>query len=82
MDQQTYYVIKPTTHNRKKVSYGDELLLTESQARPLRNSGFISPDKAAAERIGELVREVQALKTGETETADTDTDSNKEDAAQ
>ncbi|ONF43270.1 hypothetical protein BTO32_11330 [Marinobacter lutaoensis] len=82
MDQHTYYVIKPTTHNRKKVSYGDELLLTESQARPLRNGGFISPDKAAAERIGELVREVQALKAGDTETADTDTDSNKEDAAQ
>lgn len=82
MDQQTYYVIKPTTHNRKKVSYGDALLLTESQARPLRNGGFISPDKAAAERIGELVREVQALKAGDTETADTDTDSHKEDAAQ
>jgi hypothetical protein len=48
MQTEKYYVIKPTTHSRKKVSYGDELALTESQARPLRNGGFVSPDKAAA----------------------------------
>lgn len=59
---QLYFVIKPTTHNRKKVTYGDELQLTESQARPLRHGGFISPDKAAADRIGELVIERSVLK--------------------
>ena len=61
MQTEKFYVIKPTTHNRKKVTYGDELALTESQARPLRNGGFVSPDKAAAERIAELVQENQTL---------------------
>tara|TARA_R110002072_G_scaffold246432_4_gene405684 strand:- start:1413 stop:1667 length:255 start_codon:yes stop_codon:yes gene_type:complete len=61
MQTEKYYVIKPTTHSRKKVSYGDELALTESQARPLRNGGFVSPDKAAAQRIAELVKENQTL---------------------
>ena len=61
MQTEKYYVIKPTTHSRKKVSYGDELDLTESQARPLRNGGFVSPDKAAAQRIAELVKENQTL---------------------
>jgi hypothetical protein len=60
---QSYFVIKPTTHNRKKVTYGDELQLTESQARPLRHGGFISPDKSAADRIGELIIENSVLKT-------------------
>jgi hypothetical protein len=63
METQSYFVIKPTTHNRKKVMYGDELQLTESQARPLRHGGFISPDKSAADRIGELVIENTVLKT-------------------
>lgn len=61
MQTEKYYVIKPTTHSRKKVSYGDELALTESQARPLRNGGFVTPDKAAAQRIAELVKENQTL---------------------
>lgn len=64
METQTYYVIKPTTHLRKKVTYGDALELTESQARPLRHGGFISPDKAAAERIAELIAENQRLRDG------------------
>ncbi len=54
METQTYYVIKPTTHNRAKVSYGDSLELTIEQARPLINGGFIGTDKASAIRIGEL----------------------------
>ena len=61
MQTENYYVIKPTTHIRKKVTYGDELVLTESQARPLRNGGFVTPDKAAAQRIAELVQENQTL---------------------
>lgn len=66
MEPKTYYVIKPTLHNRKKVTYGDVLELTESQARPLRHGGFISPDKAAAIRIGELVVENEKLKSTQT----------------
>ena len=66
MQTEKYYVIKPTTHSRKKVSYGDELDLTESQARPLRNGGFVSPDKAAAKRIAELVKENQTLQANQT----------------
>lgn len=65
MQTEKYYVIKPTTHSRKKVSYGDELALTESQARPLRNGGFVSPDKAAAQRIAELVKENQTLQANQ-----------------
>jgi hypothetical protein len=66
MQTEKYYVIKPTTHSRKKVSYGDELALTESQARPLRNGGFVSPDKAAAQRIAELVKENETLQANQT----------------
>jgi hypothetical protein len=62
----TYYVIKPTTHARKKVTVGDQLSLTQSQARPLRNGGFITPDKAAADRIAELVKENTELKASQT----------------
>ena len=54
METQTYYVIKPTTHNRTRVSYGDRLELTTEQARPLTSGGFITADKACAIRIGEL----------------------------
>ena len=66
MQTEKYYVIKPNTHSRKKVSYGDELALTESQARPLRNGGFVSPDKAAAQRIAELVKENETLQANQT----------------
>ena len=58
-----YYVIKPTTHARKKVSVGDVLELTESQARPMRNGGFVTVEKAVAERVIELVKENESLKT-------------------
>lgn len=54
METQTYYVIKPTTHNKAKVTHGDRLELTGEQARPLINGGFIGTDKASAIRIGEL----------------------------
>ena len=57
-----YYVIKPTTHARKKVNVGDELDLSESQARPLRNGGFITVEKSVAELVVELVKENEALK--------------------
>lgn len=77
----TYYVIKPTTHDRKKVTLGDQLSLTESQARPLRNGGFITPDKAAADRIAELVKENTELKASQpTETTETTKDSEAEKA--
>ena len=58
-----YYVIKPTTHARKKVSVGDVLELTESQARPMRNGGFVTVEKTVAERVVELVKENESLKT-------------------
>ena len=77
----TYYVIKPTTHARKKVILGDQLSLTESQARPLRNGGFITPDKAAADRIAELVKENTELKASQqTEITETTKDSEAEKA--
>ena len=58
-----YYVIKPTTHARKKVSVGDVLDLSESQARPMRNGGFVNVEKSVAERVVELVKENETLKT-------------------
>jgi hypothetical protein len=57
-----YYVIKPTTRARKKVSVGDVLDLSESQARPLRNGGFITVEKCVAEIVVELVKENELLK--------------------
>jgi len=57
-----YFVIRATTHARKKVSVGDVLELTESQARPLRNGGFITVEKGVADRVVELVKELDALK--------------------
>lgn len=78
MQTEKYYVIKPTTHSRKKVSYGDELALTESQARPLRNGGFISPDKAAAQRIAELVEENQTLQAKSTQESEAQTEAGTE----
>ena len=62
MDTKDYYVIKPTTHNKMLVTYGDELTLTETQARPLLHGGFICADQLPAKRIGELVIEVDSLK--------------------
>jgi len=78
MQTEKYYVIKPTTHSRKKVSYGDELALTESQARPLRNGGFVSPDKAAAQRIAELVKENQTLQAKSTQESEAQTEADNE----
>jgi hypothetical protein len=34
--------------------------------RPLRNGGFVSPDKAAAQRIAELVKENETLQANQT----------------
>ena len=73
METRIYYVIKPTTHNRKKVTYSDLLELTESQARPLRNGGFITRDKAAADRIGELMVENEKLKSAKAEEKNVET---------
>ena len=78
MQTEKYYVIKPTTHSRKKVSYGDELALTESQARPLRNGGFVSPDKAAAQRIAELVKENQTLQAKSSQESEAHTEAGAE----
>ncbi len=78
MQTEKYYVIKPTTHSRKKVSYGDELALTESQARPLRNGGFVSPDKAAAQRIAELVKENQTLQAKNDQESEAQTEAGTE----
>jgi hypothetical protein len=78
MQTEKYYVIKPNTHSRKKVSYGDELALTESQARPLRNGGFVSPDKAAAQRIAELVKENQTLQAKSDQESEAQTEAGTE----
>lgn len=58
-----WYVIKATTLNRRKVRCGEVLSLTESQARPLRSGGFVTDDKAAAERIHALQAENEMLKS-------------------
>ena len=60
-DKTTYYVIKPTLHNKVKVSFGDALELTDKQAQPLLHGGFIGTHQPSAVRIGELVAEVEQL---------------------
>lgn len=56
IEKKPYYVIKPTTHAKQKVEVGEVLILTESQARPLRNGGFVTPDQIAAERVRDLLQ--------------------------
>jgi hypothetical protein len=60
-DKTTYYVIKPTLHNKVKVSFGEALALTDKQAQPLLHGGFIGTHQPSAVRIGELVAEVEQL---------------------
>ena len=60
-DKTTYYVIKPTLHNKVKVSFGEALELTDKQAQPLLHGGFIGTHQPSAVRIGELVAEVEQL---------------------
>lgn len=60
-DKTTYYVIKPTLHNKVKVSFGAALALTDKQAQPLLHGGFIGTHHPSAVRIGELVAEVEQL---------------------
>ena len=60
-DKTTYYVIKPTLHNKVKVSFGEALELTDKQAQPLLHGGFIGTHQPSAIRIGELVAEVEQL---------------------
>jgi len=60
-DKITYYVIKPTLHNKVKVSFGEALELTDKQAQPLLHGGFIGTHQPSAVRIGELVAEVEQL---------------------
>ena len=60
-DKTTYYVIKPTLHNKVKVSFGEALSLTGKQAQPLLHGGFIGTHQPSAVRIGELVAEVEQL---------------------
>ena len=60
-DKTTCYVIKPTLHNKVKVSFGDALELTDKQAQPLLHGGFIGTHQPSALRIGELVAEVEQL---------------------
>ena len=60
-DKTTYYVIKPTLHNKVKVSFGEALALTGKQAQPLLHGGFIGTHQPSAVRIGELVAEVEQL---------------------
>jgi len=57
MTTATYYVIRPTRFNRKKVGVGEALSLTESQARPLRHGGFVTHDKTIADRYLASVKE-------------------------
>jgi len=60
-DKTTYYVIKPTLHNKVKVSFGEALAFTDKQAQPLLHGGFIGTHQPSAVRIGELVAEVEQL---------------------
>ena len=60
-DKTTYYVIKPTLHNKVKVSFGEALALTDKQAQPLLHGGFIGTHQPSAVRIGELVAEAEQL---------------------
>ena len=62
MEKTSYYVIKPTLHDKVKVTFGDRLDLTDKQAQPLLNGGFIGTHQPSAMRIGELVAENEALK--------------------
>ena len=57
----TYYVIKPTTIASKKVSIGDVVSLSDQQARPLHNGGFVTFDGVAAKRITELLSDIGRL---------------------
>lgn len=62
MQTNTWYVIKATTHDRKKVDVGDELTLTVSQARPLQNCGFITSDRNVIACINALLIDNKELK--------------------
>lgn len=74
MEKTSYYVIKPTLHDKVKVTFGDRLDLTDKQAQPLLNGGFIGTHQPSAMRIGELVAENEALKK---ELADSNTSKDK-----
>ena len=73
MTTDTYYVMKPMTHRRRKVVPGTALVLTDAQARPLCNGGFITPDQAAAECMAALLAENAALKACPIDAPATDT---------
>ena len=62
MEKTSYYVIKPTLHDKVKVTFGERLDLTAKQAQPLLNGGFIGTHQPSAMRIGELVAENEVLK--------------------
>lgn len=62
MDKTPYYVIKPTLHNKQKVTFGDRLDLTEKQAQPLLNGGFIGTHQPSSVQIGELTAENERLR--------------------
>jgi hypothetical protein len=47
-------------------------------ARPLRNGGFVSPDKAAAQRIAELVKENETLQAKSDQETEADTEAKSE----
>lgn len=61
METSIYYVIKPTTHKKKKAAIGSRLELTEAEARPLRNGGFLTTDVLALNRIAELAHTLSNL---------------------
>ena len=76
-DKTTYYVIKPTLHNKVKVSFGEALALTDKQAQPLLHGGFIGTHQPSAVRIGELVSEVEQLQANLTLLKDQKTEQGK-----
>ncbi len=51
-----YTCIRPTVIQQAKITVGDEVELFESQARPLKNGGFITFDEDAAKCIQKLVK--------------------------
>lgn len=54
METKKYTCIKATTMRHKKITIGEEVELTDEQARPLQHGGFITFDEEAAKCIRRL----------------------------
>ncbi len=65
MTIKNYTCIKPFPHKHQKITVGDEVLLTDVEARPLKHGGFITFDSAAATLIRLLVKGEEELSSEE-----------------